>query len=135
VDGSSLLSLVRDGADGWRAFVQGEHTTCYDAEHGMQYVTDGCQKYIWFHHSGAEQFFDLTADPGECVDLSADAAWQSRIDVWRQRLATVNETRGDPRGQGGELVPQTDGALRLSPNYARWRDRAQASIQDWRGPG
>lgn len=133
VDGSSLLALARDEAVGWRDFVQGEHTSCYDDEHGMQYVTDGREKYVWFHHTGEEQFFDLTADPGECVDLAADPAWQERIDAWRNRLAEVNEKRGDPRGQAGCLVPQPDGALRLSPNYACWRDRAAASIQDWRG--
>jgi arylsulfatase A-like enzyme len=130
VDGSSLLSLARDDAAGWRDFVQGEHTSCYDDEHGMQYVTDGREKYVWFHHTGAEQFFDLTADPGECVDLALDPEWQARIDVWRRRLADVNEQRGDPRGQAGRLVPQPDGALSLSPNYARWRDRAAASMRD-----
>jgi arylsulfatase len=133
VDGASLLALAQERTDGWRDFVQGEHTSCYDKEHGMQYVTDGKQKYVWFHHTGDEQFFDLASDPGECVDLAAAAAWQPRIDVWRARLAQVNETRGDPRGQAGRLVPQPDGALTLSPNYARWRDAAAAQIADWRG--
>jgi arylsulfatase len=126
VDGQSLLSLARGETEGWRDFVQGEHTTCYDAEHGMQYVTDGCEKYVWFHHTGAEQFFDLDEDPLECNDLSADPAQQARIDVWRRRLAEVNEQRGDPRGAGGKLVPQPDGALRLSPNYQRWKEAADA---------
>lgn len=133
VDGSSLLGLVRDEEPDWRQFVQGEHTACYDAEHGMQYVTDGRQKYVWFHHTGVEQFFDLSNDPGECVDLATMPDWQTRIDVWRQRLAAVNEERGDPRGQGGCLVPQPDGALQLSPNYARWRDQATAAVAAWRG--
>ena len=126
VDGQSLLGLARGETEGWRDFVQGEHTTCYDAEHGMQYVTDGCEKYVWFHHTGAEQFFDLDEDPLECNDLSADPSQQARIDVWRQRLAEVNEQRGDPRGAGGKLVPQPDGALRLSPNYQRWKEAADA---------
>jgi arylsulfatase len=126
VDGQSLLSLARGETEGWRDFVQGEHTTCYDAEHGMQYVTDGCEKYVWFHHTGEEQFFDLDKDPLECNDLSADPSQQARIDVWRQRLAQVNEQRGDPRGAGGKLVPQPDGALRLSPNYQRWKEAADA---------
>ena len=132
VDGSSLLSLANGTSDPWREFVQGEHTSCYDDEHGMQYVTDGRQKYVWFHHTGAEQFFDLTTDPGECVDLSAETFWQARIEVWRRRLADIDEQRGDPRGLSGQLVSQPEGALRLSPNYARWRDRAAATIQDWR---
>ena len=70
VDGQSLLSLAEDSSVPWREFVQGEHTTCYDHAHGMQYITDGREKFIWFHHTGDEQFFDLTSDPGECFDLS-----------------------------------------------------------------
>ena len=126
VDGLSLLRLSRGETDGWRAFVQGEHTTCYDKKHGMQYVTDGREKYIWFHHTGVEQFFDLDADPLECNDLAAESNLQPRIDVWRRRLAGINEDRGDPRGRDGRLVPQPDGALSLSPNYEKWKQRAKA---------
>ena len=126
VDGLSLLNLARGRTDGWRAYVQGEHTTCYDKEHGMQYVSDGREKYIWFHHTGVEQFFDLKTDPLECNDLAADPDRQPRIEVWRRRLARVNEERGDPRGRNGKLVPQPDGALALSPNYEKWKQRAQA---------
>jgi hypothetical protein len=125
VDGESLLKLARGQREGWRDFVQGEHTTCYTREHGMQYVTDGREKYIWFHHTGKEQFFDLQQDPGECHDLAADRGAQARVAIWRQRLADINERRGDPRGSNGELVPQPAGALMLSPNYQRWKERAQ----------
>ena len=83
--------------------------------------------------TGEEQFFDLVDDPGECRDLAADPDQQDRIDVWRQRLAEVNERRGDPRGQGGQLVPQPDGALALSPNYDRWKACAQELEGAWRG--
>ena len=110
----------------WRSFVQGEHTTCYDREHGMQYLTDGREKYIWFHHTGEEQFFDLSTDPGECTDLSKDPSVASRLQSWRRRLAEIDENRGDPRGRDGELVVQPQGALALSPNYQRWRERALA---------
>ncbi|HEX6972185.1 MAG TPA: arylsulfatase, partial [Limnochordia bacterium] len=114
VDGRSLLDIARGRADDWRLFIQGEHTECYGCEWGMQYVTDGREKYIWFHTTGKEQFFDLTRDPGECRDLSADPAAADRIQVWRERLARINEARGDPRGQGGRLVPQSE-PIRLSP--------------------
>jgi arylsulfatase A-like enzyme len=133
VDGSSLLPLCRDEAGPWREFVQGEHTTCYDEEHGMQYVTDGREKFVWFHHTGEEQLFNLDADPGECADLSTDLAWQERIGIWRRRLADINEQRGDPRGCDGALVVQPGGALRLSPQYEVWKEQAKATIQDWRG--
>jgi len=133
VDGESLLKLARGQRAGWRECVQGEHTSCYTREHGMQYVTDGREKYIWFHHTGKEQFFDLVADPGECCDLAADPGAQTRVQIWRQRLAHINEERGDPRGQGGELVPQPDGALVLSPNYQKWKERAKEMESNWRG--
>ena len=125
VDGKSLLTLSRGETGGWREFVQGEHTFCYGKKYGMQYVTDGREKYIWFHHTGREQFFLLEEDPLECKDLSCLPEYESRIDPWRKRLARVNEARGDPRGVNGELVPQPEGALTLSPNYEKWKKRAE----------
>lgn len=127
VDGMSLIPLCRGQREGWRSFVQGEHTFCYTKEQGMQYVTDGKEKYIWFHHTGREQFFDLVNDPDELCDLAGDPSHEARIEVWRKRLAEVNERRGDPRGSGGKLVPQPDGALALSPNYWKWKQRAEES--------
>ena len=67
----------------------------------------------------------MVSDPGECYDLAADPSQQDRIDRWRKRLAQINEERGDPRGQNGALVAQPDGALALSPNYKRWKARAE----------
>ena len=99
----------------------------------MQYVTDGKEKYIWFHHTGEEQFFDLVSDPGECHNLAANSDQQTRIDRWRERPAQINEERGDPRGQNGTLVAQPDGALALSPNYSRWKARAEDVERAWRG--
>ena len=118
------MPLIEDSSAKWREFVQGEHTTCYSHAHGMQYVTDVREKYIWFHHTGDEQFFDLSKDPGECVDLSKDPVKSDRVSFWRGRLAEINEKRGDPRGSGGRLVEQSEGAMSLSPNYQKWKDRA-----------
>ncbi|MCA9436028.1 MAG: arylsulfatase [Candidatus Omnitrophica bacterium] len=128
VDGSSLLNLCRDENADWRKFINGEHTYCYDKDNGMQYLTDGREKFIWFHHTGREQFFDLTDDPKEMHNLIAYPEAQPRIDVWRERLAKMNEERGDPRGQGGRLVPQPNGALKLSPNYDRWKQAAKEEM-------
>lgn len=128
VDGDSLLKLCRGESDGWREYINGEHTHCYDAPNGMQYLTDGREKFIWFHHTGREQFFDLTNDPMEMKNLISDPGRQPHIDVWRKRLAQMNEDRGDPRGKNGRLVPQPDGALRLSPNYEKWRKAAEEEM-------
>lgn len=124
VDGESLLKLARDPRADWREFVQGEHTTCYDRDYGMQYVTDGREKYIWYHHTGEEMFFDLRSDPLECRELSESPDHADRVALWRKRLADINERRGDPRGQNGELVVQPEGALTLSPKYEEWKQRA-----------
>ena len=129
VDGSSLLDLARGKSEGWREFVQGEHTTCYDADYGMQYVTDGNEKYIWYHHTHEEMFFDLEQDPLECHERSKDPECVDRVEKWRKRLANINEQRGDPRGKSGQLVPQPDGALRLSPHYDEWKRRSQEIME------
>jgi arylsulfatase A-like enzyme len=123
-DGRSVLALARGGTD-WREYVQGEHTHCYGKAYGHQWVTDGREKYLWFHHTGQEQFFHLAQDPAERRDLSRDPGRQERIGLWRGRLAGINERRGDPRGRDGQLVPQPDGALRLTPNYHKWKRRAE----------
>jgi arylsulfatase len=120
VDGSSLLPLMRDSNSKWRDFIQGESTRCYTMEYGHQWVTDGKEKYIWFHHTGRELFFDLSNDPQELRDLSRDATKQARIKEWRKRLASINERRGDPRGKNGDLVVVKE-ALGRSPNYEKWR--------------
>jgi arylsulfatase len=127
VDGASLLPLCRDPQSSWREFVQGEHTQSYGMEWGNQWVTDGKEKYIWFHHTGQELFFDLRQDPQEYHDLAKDPAAEGRIAIWRRRLAEINERRGDPRGQNGELVPQPDGAISLSPYYRKWKEQAEAT--------
>lgn len=125
VDGRSVLSLLRDPEGEWREFIQGEHTVCYRREYGMQYLTDGREKYIWFHHTGREQLFDLAEDPNEQHDRSGAEAARPRLELWRRRLADINERRGDPRGKEGRLVVQEQ-ALTLSPNYDRWKQAAAA---------
>lgn len=125
VDGCSMLGLARGESD-WRDWLMGEYTSCYGEEFGMQYGVSTTEKYIWFHHTGEEQLFDLEKDPGETRDLVGDPAFAGRVELWRKRLAAENETRGDPRSAKGELVVQEMGkALRLSPNYQRWKNAAQ----------
>ena len=56
--------------------------------------------------------------------MSKDPVKSDRVSFWRGRLAEINEKRGDPRGSGGRLVEQPEGAMILSPNYQKWKDRA-----------
>ena len=87
IDGKSLLHFADDpGSADRREYVHGEHSACYCDGDGMQYLTDGKEKYIWWSVTGAEQFFDLRTDPYELTDLSDDPAHAERVDAWRQRL-------------------------------------------------
>jgi len=101
---------------------------------GWQCMTNGREKFIWFHHTGREQFFDLENDPGETRNLAGNPEFAGRLEFWRARLAQALERRGDSRGQGGKLVPWTDKDpqdpnLSLTPNYWKWKERAAAAKQ------
>ncbi|HYF51151.1 MAG TPA: arylsulfatase [Planctomycetota bacterium] len=123
VDGSSLIPLMKDSSTKWRDFVHGEHTRCYTREYGQQWLTNGREKYVWFHHTGRELYFDLANDPQECRDLSKDAKHQPRIQELRHRLADILHRRGDPRGKDGKLTVVEQG-LGRSPNYFKWAEIA-----------
>jgi hypothetical protein len=79
-----------------------DKTACRDCLHGEhaqgamsnQWLTDGKEKYCWFSQSGRELLFDLSSDPQELHDLSAERP--ERIAFWRNRLVT--ELDGRPEG-------------------------------------
>ena len=110
VEGRSLLPFLKGRTpDGWRSFLHGEHAACYEPVNGMQYLTDGKEKYIWYTQSGEEQFFDLRTDPAECRNLSACPAASDRIAVWRQRLVEYLATRpSDGLSDGTRLIAGTN---------------------------
>ncbi len=116
VEGSSVLPLLRGEAD-WRDYLHGECAEVPTLNSGMQYVTDGRRKYIWYPGRGEEQFFDLVDDPQEMVNLAGEAAWEDEIDLWRQRL--VRELDGRPEGfvRDGELVELDGTTARHMPGY------------------
>ncbi len=124
VDGKSLLPLARGEATEWREYLQGEQTRIHGWDQGMQFIATKRDKYTWFHHTGRERYFNLVEDPQECRNLAGHAEANGRIEELRALLAQVNEQRGDPRGQNGQLVVQTNEALLQSPNYAKWKARA-----------
>ena len=104
VEGKSLLPMLRGEAPGWRDVVHGECSAVPTADSGMQYLTDGRRKYIWWPGVGVEQFFDLERDPNEMHDLAQQAGREDEIAPWRQRL--VRELDGRPEGfvRNGALV-------------------------------
>lgn len=102
VDGLSLLPAMR-GEKLPRAYVHGECCAVPSLGSGMQYLTDGREKYIWFPGLGREQLFDLTQDPHETHDLANDNAYAGALARWRERLTA--ELRDRPEGfvQNGVL--------------------------------
>jgi len=98
-DGRSMLPLMRGEDVAWRDYVHIEHVP------NDMGLTDGREKYIWEPRTGREQFFDLTADPNECHDLSASEAHADRLVLWRGRL--IHELGDRPEGfvEGDRLVP------------------------------
>jgi len=105
VDGRSLLPLLRGENDFDREWVHFEHST------GMQALTDGRHKYIWFVQDGSEQLFDLENDPGETRDLAATEEGRGLLPLWRQRLAERLAGRPEGFSDGDKLIP---GRERLS---------------------
>ena len=96
VEGKSLLPLLRGDSAEWRKYVHGECSSIPSLNSGMQYLTDGRQKYIWYPGSGQEQFFDLAADSREMKDLSGMPEHRETIKHWRSLL--TDELSGRPEG-------------------------------------
>lgn len=105
VEGQSLMPFVRGRKPSqWREFVHGEHT----GGPANQFVTDGREKFAWYTVTGEERFFDLTTDPGECVNLVNDPTCTERVQLWRQRLIDVLSKRPqDGLSFGDKLIPGT----------------------------
>lgn len=128
VEGRSVLPLIQ-GEDHWRPYVHGEIWQALATTGGMQYLTDGKRKYIWFPAENREQYFNLEADPSECHELSADPAYAEEIALWRQRL--VHELTGRPEGftDGESLLPLEGPTTIVLPGFERNTDLFQEGIE------
>lgn len=103
VDGRSVLPLLR-GESAWREFLHGEHAPCYEKKDGMQYLTDGKEKFIWYTQSGEEQFFDLRNDPNECKNLIRTQTHATRVELWRKRMVAQLASRPEGFSDGTRLI-------------------------------
>ncbi|NLF21754.1 MAG: sulfatase-like hydrolase/transferase, partial [Lentisphaerae bacterium] len=97
VEGRSMVPLLdaTPSEAGWRSYVHGEHAACYAADSGMQYLTDGKRKYVWYTQTGREEFFDLEEDRQERHECSGDPARQTELAEWRGRM--IRELAARPR--------------------------------------
>ncbi len=103
VDGASLIGLLSGRSTTWRDYLHGECAEVPTLGSGMQYVTDGRRKFIWYPGTGAEQFFDLESDPNERHNLTAEAGRATEITRWRQRLITHLTNRPEGFTDGTRL--------------------------------
>jgi arylsulfatase A-like enzyme len=95
LDGRSLMPLLK-GQEGWREYLHGECADIPTLNSGMQYLTNGRRKYVWYPGTGDEQLFDLENDPREMVDLAKEKDSAKEIERWRRIL--VQELDGRPEG-------------------------------------
>jgi choline-sulfatase len=95
VDGKSVLPLL-NGESSWRDYVHGEISNIATLNSGMQYLTNGKRKYIWYPGTGVEHYFDLTNDPREMTNQADNPEYQDEMAYWRRTLVT--ELSGRPEG-------------------------------------
>lgn len=103
LDGLSLLPTMRREPLG-REFIHGECARLETIDSGMQYLTDGKTKYIWYPALGMEQVFDLEHDPQELHNLAAEDGSQELVALWRGRLMERLEGREEGFVVDGKLA-------------------------------
>lgn len=119
MDGDSLMPVVRGEKTSIRDVAHGECAAIPTIDSGMQYMTDGRRKYIYYPADGSEQLFDLENDPDEMIDLAPDAKFGAELETWRDRLTV--ELDGRPEGfvKDGRLTPVGRPTPLAFPEYER----------------
>jgi arylsulfatase A-like enzyme len=116
VEGESLLKLARNPKAQWRSWIDMEHDIAYSPQNHWNALTDGKVKYIFNAFDGHQEFFDLSADPGERNNLAADPSRQSEIKRWREQLTQHLAIRGTDWVKNGQLQLRKQSIL-YSPTY------------------
>ena len=118
IDGRSLLDVLCHRNPPWRSQLDLEHATCYRAENDWAALTDARGKYVFNFFTGAEQLFDLAADPGETREFSGDPSRGAALAAWRDRLARHLAERGDAWVKDGRIQTRPRGII-YGPNYPK----------------
>jgi arylsulfatase A-like enzyme len=111
IDGLSLVGPMQNKRLK-RDYIHGECARLETIGSGMQYLTDGKLKYIWYPALGLEQLFDLARDPQECNNLARDPAYGAILIEWRQKLIFELRHREEGFVRDGRLV-RLDGPTQL----------------------
>lgn len=119
VDGTSVLPLLRGSSSQWREYVHGECAIVPSMDSGMQYVTDGKTKYVYYPGTGREELFDLESDPAELENLVADPGCADLRLMWRRRLVEELDDRPEGFVDGGKLAVTGSSASPCLPGYER----------------
>ncbi|HPN84196.1 MAG TPA: sulfatase-like hydrolase/transferase [Victivallales bacterium] len=94
VDGKSLMPLLTGEKKSVRNYLHGECSNIKTLNSGMQYLTDGRKKYIYYPGTGEEHYFDIENDPCEMTNLAGKPEFAKEIKNWRELL--MKELKGRP---------------------------------------
>ena len=103
MDGASLLKLVDGREDGWRKYIDLEHSTCYSDDNYWCALTDGNIKYVWRFRTGEEELFDLINDPGELRNVATNKKYKKQLEELRQAMTAHLSERGEPYVKNNKL--------------------------------
>lgn len=107
---------------GWRSYLDLEHSTCYNNTNHWSALTDGRMKYIFnacptCTFPPKEQLFNLTADPGERIGLHNNRKYATELSKWRGRMVAQFEAEGRGPGWVYNSVLQLRQSETYGPNY------------------
>ena len=126
VDGLSLMPTMQKERLN-REYIHGECARLETIGSGMQYLTDGNKKYIWYPALMLEQLFDISEDPQELNNLVGNPAYKIELESWRQKL--ISELKGREEGfvKDGRLV-KLDGPTQICVGKAK---NESGVYEDW----
>lgn len=105
IDGVSLMPNISVGSEtpqrNIREYLHGEHAILNQS---MQWIRADEWKYVWLSETGAEQLFNLKADPDECTDLAKLDGSQTVLRSLRSALITELTDRQEGYVSEGRLV-------------------------------
>lgn len=101
LDGESMLGIMAGEKKQIRPYLHGEHEAGPYSNH---YIVTETDKFAWYSQTGEEQYFCLTTDPGERVNLIDSPECKERIDRLRTYLIQELEGRQEGYSDGSSLI-------------------------------